>query len=87
MNWTRGLWRLWLVASIAYAALAGFFAWRAMWDARLARNPFADLIPNNPITWDEGGQIALIVCLPPLLVLVLGYGAAWVVRGFRGERA
>jgi hypothetical protein len=68
---------------VLYAVVAGFLAWQAMWNARLAGNPFADLVPGVQITLNEALQIALIVCLPPLILLVMGWGALWAARGFR----
>lgn len=82
MNWTRGLFRAWLMASAVYAFTAGFFAWQAMWEARLAHNEFADLIPGFQMTSEEALRIAITVGLPPVILFVLGYGLLWVARGF-----
>lgn len=87
MNWTRGLIRLWLLGSIAWAYLVGVDEWdRASWLCR------------QTIAIDGGAQCgslqfgavlaaAVFAVATSLAVFIIGAGVVWVMRGFLREEA
>ena len=101
MNWTRGLlFRAWVLGSVLWLAIwIGTSRWavRASVFSDLYC-PVGSSDPLGPICrWlqklaantgggleDEGFWLMLVA--PPLVLLLLGYAALWVVRGFRRPR-
>jgi hypothetical protein len=101
MNWRRGLLRLWLVASLCWAAFIGWSAYQesmalsaqhACWESKKdnpgAGNPFdcfdariglfEDLVPVET----RIARYAVLLIIPILIPLVLGFAVAWVLAGF-----
>ncbi len=88
MSWARGLFRLWVVATVLWIAGAVALNWTEIscklgssadakpWE-RYRCGPFDDLIPFN---WQNS---ALVLGGPPLLLLLLGSLFYWAIRGFR----
>lgn len=76
MNWTRGLLRLWVVASIAWAA----FAFLMTMDAIDRRSEFSDLVP---LSGADIAGIAAAMIMPPIGAVLAFLILRWVWRGFR----
>jgi hypothetical protein len=88
MNWSRGLLRLWMVASLLWI---GFWTyWRDV-PCALGFNYFGAkwwcgdhfVAPPAGYILDITGETFLIMLGVPLLVLVLGILARWIAEGFR----
>lgn len=75
-NIQRGLWRLWIVASIIW--IVGSTYW-TFWTARVPSDFWSDMLTHG---WVDA-------LLPPLLVLASGYivfrTTRWITRGFRKD--
>ena len=69
MNWKRGLLRLWAVVAVLWVLSFGLWAL------------FIDGFFN--FTFGEFVVLLMILSIPPLLLLALGYCGLWVGRGFR----
>ena len=69
MNWRRGLLRLWAVAAVLWLALSVFKI--------LKLNNF------RLLDFNEFYTLLIILSIPLLLLLALGYVGLWVGRGFR----
>jgi hypothetical protein len=86
MNWARGLFRTWSVASLLWLAIWTVLEWRWLsckvpaiaragpWESYRC-NPFDEFDP-----WED---FLLPALLPPLILLVVGGLLLWAVRGFR----
>lgn len=72
LNWRRGLWRLWVLASSAW--LLGWGVYLAIWAIRSG--------------FETGDLLAIPVLLigPPLALLVFGLATSWAFRGFRPDK-
>jgi hypothetical protein len=99
MNWTRGLFRLWLVLSVLWIGGVAAMTWQA-----LPAGTFIDANPPPPgyeiekpradlpvAPWIEAGRAevraaALVAFIPPGFFLLLGAALIWAGRGFRAER-
>jgi hypothetical protein len=85
INWRRGLVRLWLLASFLWA---GYWLYRlqltcAFWFAPWCEQPMH-------VDWPNGNMalgLALILLSGPVLLLLLGLGVIWAIRGFLARRA
>ena len=93
----RGLLRLWLFLSVLWIGSIGVMVWAShpadFWIIPAA-NPFDQFDKKSPDDFDPhefavfkrkeeikvGAKLALV---PPILVLAIGSGFLWVVRGFR----
>jgi hypothetical protein len=79
MTWRRGFWRLWLVASVLWAAGLTIYAIFVMWDyARAVRAAGAD---PGPMLYDIAALL-IAVLIPPALVLAMGLVIGWIISGF-----
>jgi hypothetical protein len=94
MNWRRGLFRLWLVASLCWIAGVGVYVWKQ--EPGLSSLQFGYEIASSPEKQNEseivGGlnaklakRYAAYVLLPPLVTLALGLVGAWVVSSFEAK--
>jgi hypothetical protein len=72
VNWQRGLFRLWLMASVCWIGFVGWIAYLEF------EHYFDDLIPVRGGVADYAARIIV----PILSTLVLGLMAAWVSAGF-----
>ena len=75
MNWKRGLFRVWLVASVGWI---GYWLWQSWMICGFSINPSPRCA--NEIPWTG---LAIISLSGPLIALVLGLVAVWIVRGFK----
>jgi len=101
MNWTRGLIRLWLLASIAVTAYIGWSHWevadaRCYYGGRSAEILYrgktdlivADAARRCRISYDEEiSEGATEAFGASFALLIIGAALAWVVRGFRRKEA
>jgi hypothetical protein len=69
MNWRRGLLRLWAVAAVLWFVLSVFKI--------LKLNNF------RLLDFNEFYTLLIILSIPLLLLLALGYIGIWIGRGFR----
>ncbi len=69
MNWRRGLLRLWAVAAVLWLVLSVFKI--------LKLNNF------RLLDFNEFYTLLIILSIPLLLLLALGYIGIWIGRGFR----
>ena len=84
---TRGLFRLWIVVSVAW--MIGATIWLASEGAEIHRQT-GEIGPSEGDTWFMEGFRSgtwIIIFIPPVLLLIAGAitakATAWVVRGFR----
>ena len=70
MNWNRGLLRLWAVVTVLWVLSFGFWA--------LDKSGF-----KFNLDFGEFVGLLMILSIPPLILLALGYVGLWVGRGFR----
>lgn len=80
MNWTRGLLRLWVVASIAWAAITPFGMVDMIRRRQRANSTFDDLVPLQPY---QIADIVMAAVVPPLAVLLAFLILRWIWQGFR----
>jgi hypothetical protein len=89
MNWHRGLFRLWLVAALAWMALQ----MAPSWD--IIATDLSCMFRTNVGPWCnyraegfrlvsglEDPQFWETLLLPPIALLLMGLVAAWILRGF-----
>jgi hypothetical protein len=87
MNWSRGLFRLWLVLSVLWIGrilwireqcFYGPWIGRQEPDLWWCKDPMADPVASylEEITTSLG---------PPIVVLALGYALLWSLKGFRRD--
>jgi hypothetical protein len=90
---SRGLLRLWVVASVLWVLVVGLVAWVA-WPAHTDFfDAFKSTLPDAP-PWAQPDPLArndlvLALCfavVPPVAVFILGMSLLWAVRGFRSEQ-
>lgn len=82
-NWKRGLFRLWLLASFLWA---GYWLYNlqlscAFWFAPWCESP-------AHVDWPNGSMalgLALLLLSGPVLMLLLGLGVIWALKGFRAR--
>ena len=85
LNWKRGLFRVWLVVSLAYVMVVGPLIWLGFRQDYLRANPtFGDLIP---LTTDDLLFLAAYALVPPVTVFAAGTAVVWAVLGFKGHQA
>jgi len=85
VNWKRGLVRLWLLASFVWA---GYWLYNlqlscAFWFAPWCESP-------AHVDWPNGSMalgLALVLLSGPVLMLLLGLGIIWAIKGFLSRRA
>jgi hypothetical protein len=72
LNWRRGLWRLWVLASSAW--LLGWGVYLSIWALRSG--------------FEAGDLLAIPVLLvgPPLALLVFGLATSWAFKGFLPDK-
>lgn len=85
IDWRRGLIRLWVLASFLWA---GYWLYElqlacAFWFAPWCEAPAHVDWPNRSMALG----LALILLSGPILVLLLGFGIIWAIKGFRARRA
>lgn len=83
VNWQRGLFRLWLLASFLWA---GYWIYRLQLSCAFWFAPWCDSPAH--VDWPNGSMalgLALILLSGPVLLLAAGLGAIWAVRGFRAR--
>jgi hypothetical protein len=88
MNWGRGLWRLWIAASILWI---GFWIWERDVPCALPRwglpnwgCGISDMPPHAYVILPRD-TFPLMLGVP-LLVLAAGYVIRWIVMGLRSPR-
>lgn len=98
MNWKRGLFRLWVVATACWISFVLFVQnVLAMvsdplgnWDrdkvAQLQAAGFSNSEISSHVLEITLTQFAKWAILPPTLLLLLGLGIWWSLRGFRGTQ-
>jgi hypothetical protein len=69
MNWKGGLFRLWLIVSVLWAALG---AWVLVQNAQ-----------RHGVTPEQIQSIILVIVGPPLAVLFFGAALLWALGGFK----
>jgi hypothetical protein len=74
VNWQRGLYRVWLLVSIA---------WILAWTIELILNG----IEGNLKTAGDFLEIPVLLLGPPAAIFVLAIAAEWAFRGFRVDDA
>ena len=72
MNWKRGLLRLWAVVSVLW--VLSFGLWALSIDGLEFNLDFGEFV-----------GLLMILSIPPLFLLALGYIGLWVGRGFRRQ--
>jgi len=81
MNFSRGLFRLWLVASVTWILIAG---WSNRVDCAFGSlsAPWCRGYAHDPYALGSALPIQAIVFGVPILALVIGTALLWVIRGF-----
>jgi hypothetical protein len=74
MNWERGLFRLWVVASMAWAAFLLFEFSAVIF--LIFEAPLSDTISIIAF-------VAAYICIPIGLAYAVGYAALWIFGGFQ----
>lgn len=72
LNWRRGLWRLWVLASSAWGL--GWSVYLSIWAIRSGLTP-GDLL-----------AIPVLLFGPPLALLVFGLATSWAFKGFLPDK-
>ena len=97
MRIARGLFRLWVVASILWVLFVSVMTWQT-WPLDEERSGMTSAPTNDPEfeAWKAKNRIAerrdalvkgaVIAFTPPVAVLLLGMSLMWVARGFRPEK-
>lgn len=87
MNWNRGLFRAWLVISVLWLSYSGWLWYSAcgwgggvLWCPVGGGRPFVAVEYTYPF---EAWRMCKEVLTFPLLLLVGGFIALWIARGFR----
>jgi len=78
MNWQRGLFRLWLVASVIWVALMSLAAYQKVIIPRL------NGASSHPIGTDVAHFFGVALG-PVVAVLALGMISGWIISGFRRD--
>ena len=73
MNWRRGLWRLWVLASSAW--VLGWSVYLTIWALRSGFSHSGDLL-----------AIPVLLFGPPVALLIFGLAANWAFRGFLPDK-
>jgi hypothetical protein len=73
VNWRRGLWRLWVLASSAW--VLGWSVYLSIWALRSGFAHTGDLL-----------AIPVLLLGPPLALLVFGLATSWAFRGFLPDK-
>jgi len=93
MNWRRGLFRLWVIVSVAWVAVAYILIdpIQAPNQAKIAEAMRQNYSPDQITAYLSGlrrdrlidfGALAMV---PPTLILIAGAIGFWVVVGFRSS--
>src|SRR6266404_5688556 len=97
MNIRRGAIRLWIVLSLIWMGLAGFYAkgeyarnydipeaCKSMLQMQVMADAWRDCLAEhgNDVPRVSGYPLVALVALPPLALLALGLAGVWVIRGF-----
>ncbi len=72
INWRRGLFRVWVLVSVA---------WVLGWAIYMV----IDAIREGPKNTRDLLVIPVVLIGPPMALLVFGFAAGWAFRGFRSE--
>jgi len=93
INWRRGLFRLWIVASVVWLVGGGvayegiirregaqLVAYVGLTDTDMALFEGFEIMPPD---WSILTFVASVILLPPILLFALGWAGLWIVRGFR----
>lgn len=78
MNWRRGFFRLWVVATVAWLPMAFILVDGARREA--IRYNVGHVVDRHIPLWPELFATALI---PPVIAFIGYFAVRWVVRGFR----
>jgi hypothetical protein len=84
-NWRRGLVRLWLLASVLWA---GYWLYNLQLACAFWFAPWCEAPAH--VDWPNGSMVlglAMVLLSGPILMLLLGLGAIWAVKGFLARRA
>jgi hypothetical protein len=91
MNWSRGLFRVWIALTVFWILGAGVHFQREY--ARCCKPPFDPSKPFDPAELPVAPWIdvyasdlifsGIVIVVVPLAVLLLGLVSVWVIRGFR----
>jgi len=73
LNWRRGLWRLWVLASSAW--VLGWGVYLTIWALRSGFSHSGDLL-----------AIPVLLFGPPVALLIFGLATSWAFRGFLPEK-
>ena len=91
MDWARGIFRIWLVASVCWMAGATYVLWDDV-SAKIVRLDQSAPPPPGKVGtivveahWEKRLPAIAHVIIPPFLVLALGFAVGWAVRGFRPQ--
>ncbi len=76
MNWSRGFFRFWLVVSIFWGLVVGWFAYASF-------QTIVGLARQFGVTGADWLVLLLVLLLPIGVTLVLCLIFVWIVRGFR----
>ena len=82
MNWKSGLFRVWVILTVCWAAPQTWHEWSDIKGARGGGIP--TIYQNAQDYWIATGERIL---LPPVLLLLLGFAMAWIALGFRSSAA
>ena len=69
LNWRRGLWRLWVLASSAW--VLGWSVYLTIWALRSGFSHSGDLL-----------AIPVLLFGPPVALMIFGIATNWAFRGF-----
>jgi len=74
LNWRRGLWRLWVLASSAW--VLGWSVYLTIWALREGFSRSGDLL-----------AIPVLLFGPPVALMIFGIATNWAFRGFLPDKS
>ena len=90
INWRRGLFRLWIAASVVWLVGTGALLQEDIRGdvSTLTAEPPANPPPRSTLVIVIEARKHLtfavsVILLPPILLFALGWAGLWIVRGFR----
>lgn len=83
VNWLRGLFRLWLLASLSWVGCVFWIEWTTLKaDLSCIVRP-SEVSPDVWCRFRDEVDLLLLTFVVPVAILLLGYAMVWVGRGFR----
>jgi hypothetical protein len=82
MNWRRGLFRLWLLASVLWV---GGCLWLLDYSCFFGAYPWCNWWVVRPLLSSTYAEVLAKTFGPPVILFLIGYALLWIGRGFRSR--